>query len=86
MPTKTHGKATLTLCPGARGKDGLYYHDLRDGCSSCAPFWLYIPMCPVDSKSLTETGYCKTCGKHYEFRPETDAERKAARLAAGYSA
>jgi len=51
-------------CPGVTN-DGQYGHYMRDHCWSCAPFWERIPLCPVDKRKLTTTGYCQKCRKHF---------------------
>lgn len=55
-------KATWVPCSGVVS-EGKYAHAMRDYCSSCAPFWEKVPLCPTGHR-LTDTGYCKTCKIH----------------------
>jgi hypothetical protein len=50
-------------CPGLR--EGKYYHSMRDGCFSCAPWWERIPLCPTCKRKLMKKGKtkCKTCNR-----------------------
>lgn len=64
--------ATYIDCPGIT-TDGLYAHDMRDNCWSCAPFWARIPLCPVCQRKLTSTGYCRGCHLHYKLGEVSDA-------------
>lgn len=41
-------------------------HAMLDYCTTCAPFWRFFPICPVDRSKLRETGYCKKCRKFYK--------------------
>lgn len=44
------------------------YHDMRDYCSSCAPWWATLPVCPVDGQRLPHSGWCKKCRKYYDVK------------------
>jgi hypothetical protein len=65
MAQKVKRQARWVPCPGMSGPDGRFHHSMRDGCTSCAPFWEYIAFCPDHSKILTSTGYCRDCKKHF---------------------
>lgn len=49
MTTATQA-ATWVKCPGFDSDP--YEHTMRDNCWSCAPFWEWIPTCPVDGTTL----------------------------------
>lgn len=55
-------QATWDDCPGIKN-DGRTAHFMRDGCTSCAPFWERIPRCPHCGKKLLKVGRtkCKGC-------------------------
>lgn len=59
--------AKFVPCPGVT-TDGRYGHSMRDHCWSCAPYWEVIPTCPVDSKKLAPSGFCKKCRKFYDMK------------------
>lgn len=42
------------------------YHEMKDFCGTCAPFWDEFPICPVDNQKLNKTGYCNKCIKFYK--------------------
>jgi len=53
-------------------------HEMRDYCWNCAPYWDWVPRCPVDGQKLALSGYCKPCKKYYNIpvRPDQlEAER-----------
>jgi hypothetical protein len=85
MTTKTLAPAKFVDCPGLQ--EGRYGHSMRDGCSSCAPYWETIPICPRDDKRLEPTpgatgkGYCRTCRRHFSTTPPGSAEEAAAQAA-----
>lgn len=56
-------------CPGVVN-DGVYGHSLRDYCTSCAPFWEKLPVCPVDSERLLPSGFCRKCRHFYSLEGE----------------
>ncbi len=43
--------AKWRTCPGIKN-DGLYGHSMRDGCSSCSPYWEQYPACPTCNSML----------------------------------
>jgi hypothetical protein len=56
--------AIMVPCPGVIN-DGLAGHSMRDGCSSCAPFWEQYPTCPTHNKKLSASLYCRDCKRFY---------------------
>lgn len=60
--------ATMVPCPGVIN-EGVYGHYMRDGCSSCAPYWEQYPTCPTHQLKLKPTGWCSACKKFYA-KPE----------------
>lgn len=52
-------------CPGITN-EGKQAHAMRDGCTSCAPFWGRIPVCPHCRHKLHRRGRtkCKGCNKY----------------------
>jgi len=49
-----------------------YEHDMRDGCSTCAPYWDEVPMCPDCSTKLSEGASgkvftCRKCHKRFSW-------------------
>ncbi len=67
-------KAIWEDCPGVVN-DGVYGHSMRDFCSSCAPFWSRIPLCPTHRRKLNTSGFCKSCKKYYDLK-KTKTELK----------
>lgn len=58
-------KAVMVVCPGVTN-EGLFGHSMRDGCSSCAPFWEQYPVCPkVAGGKLSSTLWCAACKTHH---------------------
>jgi len=55
--------AKIVDCPGTA--DG--YHDYRDFCWTCAPFWEKIPVCPTHGRKLATSGWCRYCRKYYDI-------------------
>lgn len=51
-------------CPGVVS-DGIYLHSLRDFCTTCAPWWEKIPICPNCKVKMMKSGKntCKKCGE-----------------------
>lgn len=61
------GRGTLPIwvnCPGF-DPDSPLEHYMRDGCSSCAPYWERFPICPTHRRKLPTSGWCKDCRKFY---------------------
>jgi predicted amidophosphoribosyltransferase len=60
-------------CPGVRN-EGREAHMMRDYCTSCAPFWATIPLCPHCGMKLEKVGKtkCKGCGRFVKVVAETD--------------
>lgn len=48
------------------------HHSQRDFCSTCYPFWENVAVCFYCENKLTQTGYCRRCGKHFDLRRESD--------------
>ena len=57
-------------CPGL--KEGRDAHYMRDFCSTCAPFWEKIPLCPDCRCKMKRYGRtkCKKCNKFVIVEPE----------------
>lgn len=51
-------------CPGM--KEGAYYHDMRDYCHNCAPWWGKVALCPACNKRMPTDGVqkCKSCSEY----------------------
>ena len=45
-----------------------YEHSMRDFCSTCAPYWDRVPICPTDRVKLNSpSGYCRKCKKYFDL-------------------
>jgi len=64
--------ATIVKCTDRLTK---FEHAMRDGCSTCAPFWDVVPLCPTHRRKLNSTDYCKDCKKFLDMTPYEDALR-----------
>ena len=83
--TATLTPAKFVECAGIQA-EGRYIHSMRDNCSSCAPYWESVPVCPTDNVKLRQTatkydpnapvkGYCRTCRKHFDITEHHDITR-----------
>lgn len=87
MTTITKTDALWQLCPGITN-DGMRAHNMRDGCSSCAPMWESFPVCPKavelasrtggasgadHPRRLLPSGWCRTCRKFYDVSERPEA-------------
>ena len=43
-------------------------HMMRDYCSTCAPYWNVVALCPEHRIKLNPaTGYCRKCRRYYDM-------------------
>ncbi len=54
MNNKNFLKANFMKCPNL-DIEGNYLHSMRDGCYGCAPYWEYVPKCPIHNNILKES-------------------------------
>ncbi len=51
-----------------------YEHMMRDNCTTCAPYWDIVAICPTHRRKLNaQTGYCKDCRKYLDMTPYEEA-------------
>ncbi len=74
--TKT--RAVWVKCAGYDPANPLA-HDMRDGCTTCAPWWEDVPLCPLHRTKLRQSGYCVKCRKFYDLRREVACGQAVAR-------
>jgi predicted amidophosphoribosyltransferase len=57
--------------------DGKYLHSMRDGCSSCAPWWARVPVCPDCGRKAQKTGRqkCKKCATWFVVEKDPGEEK-----------
>ena len=41
-----------------------------DHCPICMPFWDRYPVCPECKYKLTDKGYCRQCGHHFNIEEQ----------------
>jgi hypothetical protein len=66
--------AIMVPCPGVVN-DGLFGHDMRDSCLSCAPFWAQYPTCPTHGVKLSSALYCRQCHRFYGKPAQLDLRK-----------
>lgn len=47
-------------------------HQMRDGCWTCAPYWIKYPLCPICFKAniwtkLNKSGWCEKHHKYFDL-------------------
>lgn len=59
-------------CAGLRA--GRFEHQMRDHCSTCAPWWERIPICPNCKRKLLKYGRtkCKGCNQFIMVGKDTE--------------